>query len=246
MEIVFLNTWGGRVSESLMDFFKNNKDVDVFCLQEVWNVGSEKSIDSGEMSNLFSDIGNVLDSHEKIFAPADKDGDYGLAIYFKKSLLPLEDGNIMIHDKEEYFPDLDVTSPARNLQYLTLQVEDRQKLTILNFHGLWTGGGKDDTHDRLRQSECIVSFLKTINHSFVIGGDFNLNPDTESIRMLETIGLRNLIKENGVTSTRTSFYKYENKFADYVFVTKGVEIKNFSVLSDEVSDHAPLMIELLD
>lgn len=244
MKIIFLNTWGGRVSDPLIDFLKRHSDVDVFCLQEVWNGGSLESIEPGERPNLFLEIANVLPEYEGIFAPADEDCDYGLAMYLKKNLLKVADGNIMIHDKAEYFPELNVTAPPRNLQYLTLQVEDYQKLTIVNFHGLWTNLGKDDTKDRLLQSDKIISFLKTLNHSFVLGGDFNLNPDTESLKKFESLGLRNLIAEYGISTTRTPLCTKKEKYADYVFVSKGVHINSFKVLTDEVSDHAPLCVKI--
>ena len=56
-------------------------------------------------------------------------------------------------------------------------------------------------------------------------------------------GLRNLVAEFGVTSTRTSLYTGPGRFADYAFVSPGVEVHAFRVLPDEVSDHAPLMLE---
>lgn len=170
---------------------------------------------------------------------------WGLAVFFKKDLLVLDHGEIFVHKQKGY--DLEQEKKgrtAKNLQYLTLQVEDYQKLTIVNFHGLWNGQGKGDSEDRLAQSENIVSFLKTLNHSFILGGDFNLNPDTRSLKMFEDCGLRNLIKEYGITSTRTSFYAKENRYADYVFVSKGVNVLDFQVLPDEVSDHAPLCVKV--
>jgi endonuclease/exonuclease/phosphatase family metal-dependent hydrolase len=62
--------------------------------------------------------------------------------------------------------------------------------------------------------------------------------------MFEKFGLQNLIKDYHITSTRTSLYRKENRYADYAFAAKGVTVKNFTVLPDEISDHAPLMIEL--
>ena len=61
--------------------------------------------------------------------------------------------------------------------------------------------------------------------------------------MLEAAGLRNLIAEFGVASTRTSLYTGPERFADYVFVSPGVDVSAFRALPDEVSDHAPLMLE---
>jgi endonuclease/exonuclease/phosphatase family metal-dependent hydrolase len=58
------------------------------------------------------------------------------------------------------------------------------------------------------------------------------------------LGCRDLIKEYGITSTRTSLYPKPNKFADYVFVSKGIEIVDFKILSDEISDHTPLELEI--
>ncbi len=65
------------------------------------------------------------------------------------------------------------------------------------------------------------------------------------MKKLEDFGLRNLIKEYGITSTRTSFYTKPEKFADYMLVSPGVEVKDFKVLPDEVSDHSPLYLEFV-
>jgi endonuclease/exonuclease/phosphatase family metal-dependent hydrolase len=60
------------------------------------------------------------------------------------------------------------------------------------------------------------------------------------------LGMRNLITEYGVTSTRTSLYtKTEERFADYIFVSKDIEVKDFKVLPDVVSDHAALLLEFI-
>ena len=76
-----------------------------------------------------------------------------------------------------------------------------------------------------------------------MSGDFNLLPDTQSIKKLENFGLRNLVKEYNITSTRTSFYTKSEKFADYAFVSSEIAVKDFKVLPDEVSDHSPLYLE---
>jgi hypothetical protein len=52
---------------------------------------------------------------------------------------------------------------------------------------------------------------------------------------LEEEGLRNLIAEHAVTSTRTSLYPRVERFADYVFVSAGVDVFEFGALPDEVS-----------
>ena len=93
------------------------------------------------------------------------------------------------------------------------------------------------------QSDNIIRFLKTVKEPYVFCGDLNLTPDTESLRKLEASGMRNLIKEFGITSTRSSFYKKPMRFADYVFVSDGITVKEFKTLPDEVSDHLALYLE---
>ena len=116
--------------------------------------------------------------------------------------------------------------------------------TIMNFHGLWNGKGKGDSEDRLVQSDNIVNFVKSLTTPVILCGDFNLRPDTKSLAKIEELGLRNLIKEYGITSTRTSMYTKQEKFADYTFVSKEVNVVDFKILPEEVSDHAAMFIDL--
>ena len=60
----------------------------------------------------------------------------------------------------------------------------------------------------------------------------------------ENLDLRDLVQEFNISSTRTSYYTKEPKFADYIFISKNIDLKDFKVLPDEVSDHAPLYLEI--
>jgi endonuclease/exonuclease/phosphatase family metal-dependent hydrolase len=55
--------------------------------------------------------------------------------------------------------------------------------------------------------------------------------------------MTNLVTKFGVTSTRSSHYLKEEKFADYILVSPHVEVNDFQVLQEEVSDHLPLLLE---
>lgn len=249
MKIISLNTWGGRAGkEHLLEFFAQHKDVDIFCLQEVWSAPYEHlqgHVAGGQTmdhSNILvyglQEISKILDTHEAYFKPHHLDN-YGLLMFVKKDLRVVEEGEIFVHKERGYIPEGDVGRHARNLQFVTVETE-KGNYTVLNFHGLWNGQGKEDSEERLLQSEKILKFLGGKSHPFVLCGDFNLLPGTSSLKMIEDFGLRNLISEFGITSTRTSFYTKPEKFADYVFVSPQIEVKSFSVLPDEVSDHAAL------
>lgn len=249
MKLISLNTWGGRGGkENLLAFFDRNKDVDVFCLQEVWNGGHEMigrvaggTPLIGVVPSMFDELGKVLENHSPYFRPHFKDY-YGLAMFVKKSLKLREEGEIFVYKDKGYIYEEEVGNHARNLQYATIET-DKGLRTILNFHGLWNGRGKTDSDERLLQSNNIVRFLENLSNPHVLCGDFNLRPDTTSLKKLEDSKMRNLIKEYGITSTRSSFYKKAERFADYTFVSNGVTVKDFKMLPDEISDHLAMYLE---
>ena len=112
----------------------------------------------------------------------------------------------------------------------------------MNFHGLWNGQGKGDTKDRLRQSRKIVDFVESLDHPHLLVGDFNLNPDSQSFRILNEAIPRDLIREFSVLSTRSRLYTKPDRFADYILASEGVRVSSFDTLPDEVSDHLALRL----
>lgn len=250
MKLISLNTWGGRGGhDNLMKFFVDHKDVDFFCLQEVWSNGSDELL--GETAGgrklenistkLLQDIKSVMPDHREFFHPHFRDF-YGLAILVKKDFQIISEGDIFVYKEKGYESPKEYGNHARNIQYVTVGTKN-DLLTIINFHGLWNGKGKTDTSDRILQSENIVGFINTLDHPFVLAGDFNLKPDTESVKIIESQNLKNLISDFSITSTRTPLYDKEEKYADYVFTHKDIEVKDFKVLPEVVSDHAPLELD---
>lgn len=255
MNIISLNTWGGRAGkEKLLSFFEAYKhDTDIFCLQEIWSASYDKYegqkaggkvISHSEiMIHGLREISALLSDFTPYFRPHYGDH-YGLLMMVRKGMEVNVEGEIFVHKYKGYLiSDGDVGHHARNVQFITIDFKG-SPLTIMNFHGLWNGKGKGDSEDRLLQSEKILEFIQTISGNIVLCGDFNLLPETQSIKILEDTGLRNLIKESGITSTRTSFYTKPEKFADYVFVSKNIDLEEFRVLPEEVSDHAPLLLKI--
>lgn len=251
MKIISLNTWGGRAAkDNFLNFFKKYKDdVDIFCLQEIHN-GTEKyfgKLAGGRvleeiMFEQLKDICSVLVNHDYYFRPHLEEG-YGLAMFIRKDIAVKSEGEVYVYKHKGYVPEGELGNHARNIQYINIDANGRP-LAVINFHGLWNGQGKNDTEDRINQSNNIIKFINSLNGEVVLCGDFNLLPDTKSIKLFEKSGLRNLIKEYKINSTRSSFYKKPEKYADYIFLSAGVKEKDFKVLQDEVSDHLPLYLEI--
>ncbi len=241
MKMITLNIWGGFLSDRLIPFVERNADVDFFLFQEMYHQATEKTNwGGGGNLHIFEDIQVVLPKHDAYFASA-QDGEFGLAGFIKKGSGLAETGDIFVHrHKDAMTEPLNAKLLGRNLQFFKFSGE--RPFSLLNFHGLWTGAGKEDTAERLEQSRRIVDFATT-SGEFVLTGDFNLLPHTESIRILESMQVRNLISEYGITNTRTSHYTKPEKFADYTFVTPGITVHDFRIMPDEVSDHAAMYLE---
>ncbi len=246
MKIMSLNVWSGRNSAALYPFLEKYKDeVDVFCFQEVFREAHEKEKDwlDNTVLDLHEQMQNILTGYQFFYHPH-FDTYWGLSMFVRKEIFVHAHGDIFVHKAIGYNPEREAAGhTAKNVEYVEI-AHGEKRITICNFHGLWNGQGKTDTEDRITQSKNIVNFLKTLDSEVIFCGDLNLRPETESMKILEASGLQNLIIEYGVTSTRTSLYKKPEKYADYILVSKGIHVKDFAVLPDEVSDHAALLLEI--
>ena len=153
---------------------------------------------------------------------------YGQAVFIRN--------NIKTSSPEKIGLYRNVTNDAGFGQCFDLAV-GKSVVHIANIHGKARPGHKLDTSARLKQSGTMISLFKNKTGPKIIGGDFNLVPNTESIRMFEKAGYRNLIKEFKIGSTRNrlGWEQFKDQpgfvkqyFADYVFVSPEVKVKNFA------------------
>lgn len=243
MKLISLNTWGGIVKDELHDFIKKQSvDTDIFCFQEVFDNAVNARINVlGDIDiNLYRTISYLLPDYNGYYAPSQDDGE-GLAIFVKPQIKIDEVGEVFVHRHRNAMVKDDGKTMGRNIQFVQFS-NDSHDYTIINFHGLWNGASKTDSPDRVEQSKKIKEFINTkAKGKIILVGDFNLEPETESIAILEK-GMRNLIREFGITSTRSHYYTWPVKFADYAIVSNDLVVEKFEVLQDSVSDHLPLLL----
>lgn len=252
MRLITLNTWGGKKFIELISFIqKQAASTDFFCFQEVFSTNTEIKYSNGIRTNLQQELELVLAEHASFFAPAldgfdvkgkvNFDLHYGLSTFISKKFNVKDSYDTFVYLNRETKPeDHDAGNHPRNLQITKLEV-DQKNLNIFNFHGLWTST-KLDTTERLKQSKKILESIKSTNGKTILAGDFNLKPETESIQMLDS-SLDNLIKRFQISSTRSSLYLKPEKFADYIFISKDLNIKAFDVPNLKISDHRPLILD---
>ena len=135
------------------------------------------------------------------------------------------------------------TDHPRSVIVSELDVEGK-RVQILNLHGTYTEK-KLDNEGTIKQSEYILKAAQRKDIPTIIVGDFNLLPETKSIKMLDK-KYRNLVVENNITSTRPDVRKGKelgSSVVDYIFVDERIKVNKFEVIKTEISDHYPLVLD---
>lgn len=234
---------------------QNNK-VDIFCFQEMFQ--SSKSKFSNEIkTDIYSDVSKILKDHVGFFVPTftgydteekvDFDLAFGQATFVKKSIKLISEETVFVHGEFDSKPPVvvngirDGMDLPRNIHCIKVKIDGKEVL-IGNLHGYWLPDSKHDSPESIKQMQKVKKIFTSFNGPKILCGDFNLRPDTKSIKMFEK-DMRNLIIEYAVTGTRSNLHKRAEKFADYIMVSEDVRVNSFEVVNKDVSDHLPLMLD---
>lgn len=220
MKIIFLNVLYGQLKEPLREFLnKHVKNTDVFCFQE--------------SSEPFLEIARPIlkDFESKTVHKLVSSGDDFYQTIFVNKKFEMKNYKTIFEGED----DMGLTNMA-----------EVGNIHFINVHGVCRPGDKMDSPKRLEQSKRIIDEAKGLA---IIGGDFNLMPNTESIEMFKKSGYLDLIKKYGIKATRNEFAwkKYpghELYFCDYVFVSPEIKVKSFEVPEMTISDHLPMILEI--
>ena len=252
LKLVTLNCWGGSAADQLIPFFaEKGKEIDIFCLQEMFDcpqsVLSARHPDRKELrGDIFKRVCDALPEHEGSLAYFDDDRHrMAPALFVRRGVEVKTIEDFVVYRPERPVETGNAVISSRKLQYITFAFRGHD-FTVANFHGLWVNGPKTDTPERLEHAREVRAFLDSLQGKKILCGDFNLLPETESLAIMRG-DMRDLVKESGVGSTRTPLYRHyqnpaEPNFADYILASRDVEVHDFSVLPDVVSDHAPLQV----
>ena len=115
-------------------------------------------------------------------------------------------------------------------------------------HGLRDLNGKMATPERSAQARRLLAMYRQVVRSGDLGvicGDFNVEPDSETLAILSDAGFTELVTSGEFAGTRNSRYTKLGRFADYMLVSEGTNVEQFNVVYDpEVSDHCPLILDI--
>lgn len=231
MRIIFLNAYHLGLREVLERFVSDEAArTDIFCFQEA----SEGAHIAGE---TLGDAFQLLTAEESVAGARP----YSLATYVRRSI------QVVGHRPVSH------ADAATGLGLLVQLIVGGRTVSILNTHGnphvIEPQDTKSDSVERLRQSDDFLQAVASAEPD-IIGGDFNLLPDTESLELFRRAGYRDLIREYAIPTTRNHLAwdrfpdgpKY--LFSDYVFVSPEIQVKSFTLPEVEVSDHLPLVVDI--
>ncbi len=258
MKLISLNCWGGSQGKIFFDYIKEqSQSTDIFCFQEMFLAKEPAPKESlGARPYLFQELSEILNGFEGYFEPRSTGWDFvkkvdfpishGLAIFYKTNIIQQPKTKTFLLVKNDVQID-DKVEGDYILQGLNFYFGNRE-LWVLNYHGMSRPGHKLDTERRLLQSEKIKEVWQGLQGQKILCGDFNLNPETESIKILESLG-RNLIRDFKIENTRNeiSWANYPDSkqyFADYCFVSPEVKVNSFAVPYNLVSDHLPMVLKI--
>lgn len=134
---------------------------------------------------------------------------------------------------------------GRAVQITELDISGKS-LQILNLHGIWTADKRGDERT-INECKYLVMAAQRKNIATIIVGDFNLLPDTRSIKIIGK-KFRNLINEYDIKSTRPEFddgRDHGQMAIDYVFVSGDIKVNDFKVIDTDISDHLPLFLDFV-
>jgi endonuclease/exonuclease/phosphatase family metal-dependent hydrolase len=225
MNLIFLNTCHGALHDELKRYVEVVRDkTDIFCFQEAQLY--EQSAYQGLLKD-FERYYNEKQQPNLLLANV---------IFVRKGIKVSESGTLLKEGSDIGFAN-----------YIVLKQGDVETI-VCNVHGIPHPGHKLDTSERIEQSRVVIDYFSNMKR-VIIGGDFNLLPEAQSVKMFEQYGYRNLIKEYAIKSTRNhiALDQYpDNKqyYADYVFTSSDIEVLDFVVQAAIVSDHQPLSLTI--
>lgn len=240
MKILQLNIWGGRLEQKAAELIKA-ENPDFICLQE------SISIPNGDRS-FFYTVEQIQQSNlmHLSFAPTfsfkfmQHNAKFGNAILSKQAVI----SSATLFTRGSFIADFEITKDDYNVRNLlhSTYIINGQPLHVLTHHGHHISSHKDGDQETLTQCKIIANYVSNLEGRVILTGDFNLSPHSDSLEVLNRF-LRNACIESNIATTRTLLTN-KTEVCDYIFTSRDIKVKNFTVSNKLVSDHAALIMEI--
>ena len=262
MKLLTLNVALFESNNSKLSKFLSEQKPDIVCFQEVTRVLdknvlkkyiSKNTIDKATDELKFNFFGpnevfgqiEMNEFHGQKDFNFDPKGMLELGNY-TKSKYPIKNGqNIFLERHFTYETDHSDWEDEQNRSVLIVDLDlNKNNLRVINYHGIWTRDKKGN-EKTLAACKKINQLAMSAKGEVIICGDFNLFPDTPSMKVFQS-NFISLVDRYKIIATRPSSNELSGlarNVVDYVLLSKNIEVKSFRVLESDVSDHLPLVLD---
>ena len=239
IRILQLNVWTGRMKGALRRFFEKNQ-FDVVCLQEaVW-------CDNREMLESFA---VSVDQIKEIsgLRYESRAANWGIKAFGTEVL----QGNVILSRFEIVEEDIGTVYGEYQVAESRLELDEHcykaqlvrlsNGLSVMNYHGYWLRDpmGNETTVEVMRK---VADMIKGVDGSVVMCGDLNVTH--ESPAMWELDFMTDLTYEYGIDNTLVGLNFGGKVACDHILVNDHVEVTDFVVMDEAVSDHKAVVAEV--
>lgn len=241
MKLIQLNTWEGRLGRNLYKFIERQQ-ADILMLQEVLSSPEGKTYYFDELQTIKEKSQLAYD----FFSPLTGNVHQGKQTYFGNAIVSRDGFESTYQEdtlesyKENWDAETD-TDDIKLFQHAVINPAPGKFLNLVNYHGHNSHGQKQGNELTAKHCQQIADYIGTLAGPVILAGDFNLAPDSESLKPLNTM-LKNLCIENAIQTTRNPLAN-SDIVVDYIWVSHDMTVQHFEVLPDMVSDHAALLLE---
>lgn len=248
IKCITLNLWnGGRLFPQIKQFLEHEQP-DVVFFQEV---NSRTEPELPERFRSVEVLKTILPEYDVYFGEVfgNLHPDYGLtvegnAIFSRFPLLKCQNTFIDISYQELNHSALtDFSALPEAIQSAEVQIGN-ETLFLVNVHGPWEISEVDNPR-RLAMRDRILELIQD-QKQVLVAGDFNVVPNTQTIKAIEE-KLTNVFKDELASTFNMQHKKlpgYATSVVDMVFVSSNIEVLSKYCPQVNVSDHLPLVVEL--
>lgn len=246
MKIMQINVEFGYKLPALLELI-SNEQPDILCTQEIQNTKDPMPFDNFQTLDNIKLRGNFAYS---FFSPTwgadvfDARLEMGNAIFSKLALS--DEQTVFISGK--YIRSQTAkgwTSNIRNLQICLAEING-QKLCVANHQGFLVKDSPTGGKETNKFTQKVSDSLAPYKDSLIFCCDLNIVKESSSFEPIEKLNLRNIAAEHGVKTTLSKAHRAPNKDSvacDYILTSSNINVKDFHVADEIVSDHKALILE---
>ncbi|MBK8624370.1 MAG: endonuclease/exonuclease/phosphatase family protein [Saprospiraceae bacterium] len=216
--------------EAFIDFLKQYKETDIFCIQEVGDYAFDILKKTFPNHHLYyKEKGAVILSKHRFLNKGEVD--FGT----KTNSCLWADIKLSFDTIRVYSFHLQSNQISRDAEKLANQKELDQKQAWYDIKGMLRKF-RNKHLQRSRQAEKIAAHIKKSPYKIIMGGDLNDPPQSYTYHVFSSLA-KDTFRERGSGIGTTYAGRIPLLRIDYIFADNALEVSTFDIIKDHFSDH---------